>query len=178
MLAYECLCILYFIAHLCVCVFSGCVILCVCVFLFMPLWVELNPWWSLIPSRGVSLCHDHRESESERGRRMLCDGKEVVKWTTAVAIETLLATQHCCYPACLSANFRPVVSMNISVGSHFSGTPCAYDKLYIWYSRGEEKKIYLTARRHWNSPLSSQIKASAWERFEAYPAEKPFVIWS
>ena len=111
-------CIL-FIAHLCVCLFR-CVILCEneCVwFLFMLLWVELNPWWSLIPSRGVSLCHDHRESEGEGGRereRHECsDGKEVVKWTTAVAIETLLATQHCCYPACLSANFRPVVSMNI-----------------------------------------------------------------
>lgn len=63
---------------------------------------------------------------------MLCDGKEVVKWTTAVAIETQLATQqHCCYPACLLANFRPVVSMNISVGSHFSGALCAYNKLYI-----------------------------------------------
>ena len=67
---------------------------------------------------------------------MLCDGEEVVKWTTAVAIETLLATQRCCYPACLSANFRPAVSMNISVGSHFSGTPCAYNKLYILYSGG------------------------------------------
>lgn len=130
---------------------------------FMLSWLELNPWWSLIPSRGVSLCHDHRESERERGRRMLCDGKEVVKWTTAVAIETLLATQHCCYPACLSDNFRPVVSMNISVGSHFPGTPCAYNKLYILYWRGK-KKMYLTARRYWNSPLSSQIKASAWER--------------
>lgn len=72
---------------------------------------------------------------------MRSDGKEVVKWTTAVAIETLLATQRCCYPACLSANFRLVVSMNISVGSHFSSTPCAYNKLYILYSRGGEKII-------------------------------------
>lgn len=78
-------------------------------------------------------------------------------------IETLLATQRCCYPACLSANFRPVVSMNISVGSHFSSTPCACNKLYILYSRGGGGN-YLTAWRHRNSPVSSQIKALAWEK--------------
>lgn len=52
-----------------------------------------------------------------------CDGKEVVKWTTAVAIETLLATQRC-RSECLLANFRPAVSMKILVGSHFSATLC------------------------------------------------------
>lgn len=108
----------------------------------------------------------------ERRRRMFREGKEVVKWTTAVAIETLLATQHCCYPVCLSANFRLVVSMNILVGSHFSGTSCSYNKLWIWYSRRKEKN-YLTDAKI--SPLSRHIKAPTLERFEA---EKPFVIWT
>jgi len=77
----EWLCILYSFHRPSVSVFSGCVFLCesvcvcvcvcVCVFVFMLLWVELNPWWSLIPSRGVSLCHDHRESERE-GERDEC----------------------------------------------------------------------------------------------------------
>lgn len=56
---------------------------------------------------------ERKKKEREREGQTLCDGKEVVKWTTAVAIETLLATQNCCYSACLSNNFRMVVSMNI-----------------------------------------------------------------
>ncbi len=126
--------------------------------------------WSL------SLSRPQRERASERGRRMLCDGGEVVKWTTAVAIETLLATQRCCYSACLSANFRPVVSMNISVDSHFSGTQCAYNKLYILYSRGEGKKNVLNSQAPLKQSTQQSNKSLGMGDIEAYPAEKPFVI--
>lgn len=119
-----------FIARLCVCV---CVFSLVCVPVHAAVSgaESLMKFNSLTWSFSLSRPQRKQESERERKKRMLCDGKEVVKWTTAVAIETLLATQHCCYSACLLANFRPVVSMNISVGSHFSGAPCAYNKLYI-----------------------------------------------
>lgn len=93
-----------------------------------------SPDGVLIPSRGVSVTTTKNKRDGggvkrecwggvEGGVQTLRDGEEAVKWTTAVAIETLLATQRC-RSQCLLANFRPVVSMKISVGSHFSGTLC------------------------------------------------------
>lgn len=55
---------------------------------------------------------------------------------------------------------EPLVSMNISAGSHFPSTPCAYNKLYILYRRGGGEIFFsfLTAWRHRNSLVSSRIK--------------------